>query len=175
MIPPLCDVDCQNKKQLRLLKDAHDKDPTNLQKRTTYYTAKEGQGWLVNEKKRVAKEELDSVLTKYSADYEEVKTKLSSNKALLDMTKGISSQEKDSESNVQFLNTEVGKIKDKTNILNRQLELGGLTPSYIQYIIDAVYLVLGLLILFLIFSKMDIFKSYFTSATQNVVPNMSGT
>jgi hypothetical protein len=172
MIPPLCDLDCQKKKQIQQLKTAYDQDPTNPQKRSAYFTAKEGQGWVANEKTRVAKEELDSFLTKYSSEYDSLKNKISSNNSLLDMAKGVLSSEDDIEDNVQFLNTQVGQMKDHTNVLNRQLDLTPSTPSYINYIIDALYVVLGIVILFLGVSKMDTLKSYFTSSTQNAVPNM---
>ncbi len=174
MNPQQCDRYCQNEKKLQILKDASDKDPFNQDKAKAYFDLLGEQDDIRNKRYNAAAKEVDAVLKKYSDEYDEVKKELSANQALLDMTKGISSQEKETEANVQFLSTTVGKIKDKTDILNRQLNLSPPSPSYMRYIIDAVYLVLGLLILFLIFSKMDILKSYFTSVSQNVVPNMSG-
>jgi hypothetical protein len=77
---PVCDMECQKQKQLDSLltsmKASENNPEAYEQARIKYYTLKEGQGWLAQEKERLAKKEIEPVLKSLDEKYESLKSKL---------------------------------------------------------------------------------------------------
>jgi hypothetical protein len=177
-IPPICDLQCQKDNQLKSLKTAMDtafakkeSDPEAYeQSRIQYYTLLKGHGWLVSEKERIAKNELEPILSSYRTNYNTLKSEQESQKTFLDLANHLKSQETQGESNTIFLNEQLEKLKNDTNVLNRMKELQSAEQtnwnSIVGIIIDVIITILGLLILYSFITKLSILKGYITGSNQ---------
>lgn len=134
MIAPVPTLDSERTKKLGLLKQAMETgDP---QAKIAYYTEKEGHGWLVNHKQQIAKNNIDPLIKKYTAEYEDAKDKL----------------KKSSKQTTLFRSDDLQQEKDDTAVLNRLHAL----PSafdWIGILLDIVITALGLIIVYLLIRR----------------------
>jgi hypothetical protein len=163
--PVICDLKCQKEKDLALLKSNLDKvdkkkNPTEYENaRIAYYTLLNGQGWLQAEKQRIAKQDVEPVLSNYRTQYDALKGEKKSQSMFTQLMNHLKSQDDDSD----FLNKQMNLEKDKADVLDRMNELNAGTPvstptptgfyAYIPIIIDIVIALLGIAVLYLIYSK----------------------
>jgi hypothetical protein len=119
--------------------------------RTNYYTLLKGQGWLVAEKQKVAQEEIEPVLGKYSSAYKILDNKDKSQYDFKHLADAVKSHEEDN----SLLSKEVRKVHDKTDVLKRTTELSLVTGlgSYLPWILDGIIALLGLVIAFMLYRR----------------------
>lgn len=179
--PPLvCDLKCQKEKDLALLKTNLDnadkeKDPAGYEKaRIAYYTLLNGQGWLQTEKQRIAKEDVEPLLSNYRTEYDALKGEKKSQSMFTQLMNHLKSQNNDND----FLNKELLKEKDKADVLDRMNELNAGTPisnpsptgyyQYIPLIIDIIIALLAFLVIYLIYTKFIQNKSAITNSVSGM-------
>lgn len=170
-IPPVCDADCQRQKLLSGLKttldqkeETQDTDPEGYeQARIAYYTALNGQGWLTDEKNRIASDEIQPVITNYTNQYNELTNQLKTNQVFSNLASSLEAEQKEDEEDLQFLKKQFSKEKDQVDVLNRLTAIGNPQSSsnIVPIIVDFVIVILGLFVLYLIYSKFSIIKGYF--------------
>lgn len=158
-LPPPCDLECQKQKKLALLKKDFDSrdpktDPEGYERaRIAYYTLLRGQGWLAQEKNRVAKEEVEPVLTSYRQKYDALKGEQQVHgtfKELADVVKlQTETTEEDSDQLKKYLQSE----SDKTEVLDRSNQLGGIPSSYWGWVVDILITLLGLFVAYKLYTR----------------------
>jgi hypothetical protein len=174
-LPPPCDLECQKQKKLVTLKrdlDSRDpiKDPEGYERaRIAYYTLLRGQGWLAQEKSRVAKEEVEPVLSSYRQRFDSLKGEQqvhSTFKTLADAQK-VQEQidEEDGNTLKKYLQTE----KDKAQVADRSAQLGGIPSSYWGWIIDIIIALLGILVVYKGYTR------FFGQITVTTTPDLTST
>lgn len=179
-----CDLECQKEKDLQNLKTAMDQaainkdtDPVTYEKaRIAYYTLLKGQGWLRSEKDRIARDEISQTITDYTTQYNSMKDQQKSQGVYTDMMKVLKLQEQDDSDDNKFLQKQVKAIKDKAETINRLNELGT-TQDYSSWLntgIDALIVLLGLVLLYTLYSKLNSIKALFGFSNNETVPPVSG-
>jgi hypothetical protein len=167
-------MDCQKAKNLALLKSAldtaaenQDQNPEGYeQARIAYYTLLNGQGWLISEKDRIARDEVQPILTSYNSTYTALKGEKQSQSSFMSLANNLKAQEAGDKESNKFLQKQVNKEKDKAEVLNR---LSSFTSpvsssySYIPIIIDIIIAALMIGVLYFGFTKFDRIKSFFVS------------
>ena len=159
-VAPPCGPDCLRQRKLDALKLAMDTAEKNKDQnpvayseaRINYYTLLKGQGWLVAEKQKVAQEEIEPVLGRYSSAYKALETKDKSQYQFKNLASAVKSHEEDN----NLLTKEVQKVHDKTNVIKRNVELSSTkvsssTTPYLGWIIDGIIAVLGLVIVYMLY------------------------
>lgn len=160
-VAPPCGPDCLRQRKLDALKLAMDTAEKNKaqnpvaysEARTNYYTLLKGQGWLVAEKQKVAQEEIEPVLGRYSSAYKALETKDKSQYQFKNLAAAVKSHEEDN----NLLTKEVQKVQDKTNVIKRNVELSSTTQvsssatPYLGWVLDALIAVLGLVIVYMLY------------------------
>ena len=159
-VAPPCSPDCLRQRKLDALKLAMDTAEKNKDQnpvayseaRINYYTLLKGQGWLVAEKQKVAQEEIEPVLGRYSSAYKALETKDKSQYQFKNLASAVKSHEEDN----NLLTKEVQKVHDKTNVIKRNVELSSTqvsssTTPYLGWIIDGIIAVLGLVIVYMLY------------------------
>jgi hypothetical protein len=178
-VAPVCDSACQNAQKLAGLKAAmeqaeatRDSNPEGYeQARIAYFTALKGQGWLAEEKKRIADREIKPVVTKYTDTFNSLTQQDKSQKIFVNLIQALEQEQKQDSEDLRFLNKEFSKDADQANVLNRLAVLNqGETASApvasssifsTLNILYAVIALLGVVVLYLLYSKFGIIKSYF--------------
>jgi hypothetical protein len=182
--PPveICDVECLKQKELATLKasldsiDQYNEPEKYEQARIAYYTALNGQGWLATEKERIAKDEIEPSLAEYSGKYKELKSETKSNKVFTNLAAALKAQVAADEEDNNFLQKQLNKEKDRTQTLLRMNEIGVSysTTSWLPFLLDAIYVILGLAIAYLLFTKipkiMSMFQETVSSVSENIEP-----
>ena len=143
MAQPVCNSVCQKQKQLSglltAMNTAKDSDPAGYEKaRINYYTLKDGQGWLSEEKKRLAREEIAPVLTKLNAQYDSLKLELA--KRTQDSPQEIVEDD--------YLTRELKRVDNRVGVATRMMELTTGSKSWIPVLIDMLIALLGLSIIY---------------------------
>jgi hypothetical protein len=154
MAQPVCGSECQKEKQLNgLLLAMQTTDPVAHEKaRIQYYTLKDGQGWLRTEKQRLAKAEVEPVLTKLSAQYDSLKKELGKRTEINKYIQMTHAQKITDEDESAFLTKALNREKDKVDVATRLSELGG-TSSWMPIVLDVIIGVLGLYLAYTVFNK----------------------
>ena len=163
--PLVCDLKCQKEKDLALLKTNLDNadretDPDGYEKaRIAYYTLLNGQGWLQSEKQKIAKEDVQPLLTNYRSQYDALKGEKKSQSTFTQLMNHLKSQNNDND----FLNKELLKEKDKADVLDRMNQLNAGTPNsipsltglhgYIPIVIDILIFSMICGVIYLIYTK----------------------
>lgn len=183
-VAPMCDLECQKQKDLVNLKQALDRatvnkdtDPEGYEKaRIAYYTLLKGPGWLRSEKDKIAKDEISQKIIDYTTEYNSLKDQQKSQGVYTDMMKVLKLQEQDDSEDNKFLNKQINLIKDKADTLNRLSQLGTSTDysSWLNTGIDALIVILGLVLLYSLFSKMNSIKALLGFGNNEAVPTVSG-
>jgi hypothetical protein len=182
--PPveICDVECLKQKELSTLKasldsiDQYNEPEKYEQARIAYYTALNGQGWLAKEKERIAKDEIEPSLAEYSGKYKELKGEIKTQKVFTNLATALKAQVAGDEEDNNFLQKQLNKEKDRTQTLLRMNEIGASysTTSWLPFIFDAIYVILGLAIAYLLFTKipriMTMFQETVSSVSENIEP-----
>jgi len=178
-LPPPCDLECQKQKNLALLKTAfdqaaetQDQDPAGYEKaRIAYYTLLNGPGWLAIEKQRIAKEDVKPVLDDYNSQYNSLKSEQQSQSIFTNLANVLKSQESsDLESNA-FLKKQLNEEKDKAQILDRLNSLNSIPQqtSYIPMILDIMYVLLMIAIVYVGYTKFSVIKNKFVASPNAMV------
>jgi hypothetical protein len=174
-IPPLsppCDMECQKQKNLALLKTALDSAEENKEEnpvayekaRIAYYTLLNGQGWLQSEKQRIAKDEVEPLLTSYTTKYNALKSEKQSQQVFVNLQSLLKTQEESDLADNSFFKKQLEQEKSHTDVLNRLNVLQpGSTSSLIRYIpifVDFVIFLLALVVLYLFITKFSRVQSF---------------
>lgn len=170
-LPPVCDAECQRQKLLSGLKttldqkeQTKDSDPESYeQARIAYYTALNGDSWLIGEKQRIAQDEISPKITSYTTQYEDLKKQQSSQQVFVNLMNALQAQEASDEHDFEYLKKQLQSEKDKANVLNRLSQLGTQpadSTDYTPILLDIVLAVLGLVVLYLLYTKLDVLKGY---------------
>jgi len=183
---PVCDLECQRQKTLATLETAMQQaainkrtDPeTYEQARIAYYTLLNGQSWLDAEKLRIAKQEIEPVVSKYSMKFNNLKGEKKMNAIFENLASALKSQEASDEQDNGFLQKQLNKETDKLNILNRLSQLSASTGppsvSYIPILLDILMIILGLGLAYLLYQKSGTIMSYFSSVSSEISPEVYG-
>jgi hypothetical protein len=161
-LPPVCDAECQRQKTLSGLKAAldaktatKDTDPEGYeQARIAYFTQLNGQGWLAQEKQRIANEEIAPVINGYRDRYKGLQTETKNQGVFVNLMNMLKSDEKQDTEELGGLHKKLQSEKDKADTLNRLNELNNTQSSSSQpmplgiTILDIFYVVLGFVMLF---------------------------
>jgi len=169
--PPVCDANCQRQKLLSGLKMTLDEkeqtknqDPDGYQQaRIAYYTALNGDEWLVKEKERIAKDEISPKITEYTTQYDELKKQQTSQKVFVNLMNSLQAQQAEDQEDLHYLKKQVEAEKDKAAVLNRLTVLDTSSiPStnYTTILLDVLLAILGIVILYLGYKKFAVIKSY---------------
>lgn len=178
-IPPPCDLECQRQNQLASLKIALDTaaqnkatDPESYEKaRIAYFTLLNGQGWLTQEKRRIAKNEVEPLLSKYRTDYEALKGQQKTQSMFKNLEDALKAQEIADEQTGGFLKKQLTAEKDRALTADRLNALGAPQSSTINWLgiaMDVLITILGLAVLYLGFTKLGSIMSLFGSQSQDV-------
>ena len=168
--PPVCDAACQKQKQLNGLYTAMvqaEGNPEAYEKaRIAYYTLKDGQDWLVDEKERIAKQEVVPVLQRYTARFDQLKDQLQQTSHLADLTSYLKSQEVGDEEEARFLTRQIRSERDKAGASARatQLESSNTTwYTWLPYILDVLIALASVFIFYQFFvaGKLQKILGYF--------------
>jgi hypothetical protein len=171
-LEPPCDLECEKKKKLALLKQAFDKaatkreeDPSGYNKaRIAYYTLLHGQGWLNTEKQRIAKENVQPNVTDFNNIYNSLKQEKTSQSIFANLADQFNQDDSPT------LDKQLTADKDKSRVLDRLNELNSGSPTYystnnwISYLIDGIIVVLGIVIVYLIYTK---YSRWFGPSTES--------
>lgn len=177
-LPPPCDLECQKAKELVNLQRVLDaaainkkQDPKAYQNaRIAYYTLAEGHGWLAKEKERIAKEEVEPILSGFSTNYESMKGEQKTHSIFSNLARVLRAQKEAGIEDNDYLNKRLTAEKDKEKTLNRTTELGGphIIYSYFPMMFDIFLVLLGLTILYVGYAKFDKLKALvFRTETQS--------
>lgn len=184
-IPEECDMDCQRNKRLADLKTAlnlatenKDTDPEAYERaRIAYNTQLQGQGWLVGEKQRIAKQEVEPVLTKYNSQYGSLKAQQQTQGVFKTLEDALTAQVGADKQSNMFLKKQQMMERDAALRLDRLNQLGapaGPLTNWLGIGIDFVITILALVLLFLIFTKMSVIMSLFSGTKDEILPGSSG-
>lgn len=184
-IPPVCDSDCQRQQLLTGLKTTMDQkeetqntDPEGYeQARIAYYTALNGPGWLAQEQNNIATNEIAPVVTNYTNQFNQLNSQLKTNKTFSQLASLVEADEKDNQEDLKYLRSQIRKEKDQADVLNRLEVLSNTgTPiqtssfNYLPVLADIGIALLGLFIVYMIYTKFSILKGYFGFGQQSSVP-----
>ena len=170
-LPPVCDSECQRQKLLSGLQatlnqkeQTKDSDPEGYeQARIAYYTALYGDSWLINEKQRIAQDEISPKITSYTTQYEDLKKQQSSQQVFVNLMNALQAQETSDEQDLSYLKKQLQSEKDKADVLNRLSQLGTQPTepkNYTPILLDVALAILGLIVLYLLYTKLDVIKGY---------------
>lgn len=179
-LPPVCDAECQRQKLLSGLQtnmnqkeQTKDSDPEGYeQARIAYYTALYGDSWLASEKQRIAQNEISPKITSYSTQYEDLKKQQSSQQVFVNLMNALQAQETSDEGDLSYLKKQFQDQKDKADVLNRLSQLGtqpSESTNYTPILLDVILAILGLVILYLLYSKLDVIKGYLGMPSPSMV------
>lgn len=159
----VCDTACQRQKQLDgLLTTMHNtenKNPEEYEKaRISYYTLKDGQEWLVKEKDRLAKQEVEPILKTIDTKYEYLQKKVRDKKEQEDLINSLKLQEVGDEEESRHINNELMKEKDKVGVAQRLSlfktpSLLTIMPYWLSTTLDIIISILSLFIAYSLFNK----------------------
>jgi len=180
--PPVCDADCQRQKKLAGLKTTLDQktltkatDPEGYeQARIAYFTEVNGQGWLAEEKQRIANDEISPTITQYTNQYEQLKSQQKNQQVFLNLINALKAEQSQDETDLDYLEKKANQEKDQVDVLNRLAVLNQgsepVTPTnYWPTIVQVVIGILVLVIVYLIYSKFSIIKGYVGLGQSSVI------
>jgi hypothetical protein len=160
-LPPVCDAECQRQKTLSGLKAAldaktatKDTDPEGYeQARIAYFTELNGQGWLAQEKQRIANEEIAPVMNGYRNRYRDLQTETKNQGVFVKLMGMLKADEQQDKEELGGLDKKLQSEKDKADTLNRLNELKDTQPPSTSMpvgsvVLDIFYVVLGIGLLF---------------------------
>jgi hypothetical protein len=161
-LPPVCDAACQRQKTLDGLKAAldaksatRDQDPEGYeQARINYYTALKGQGWLAEEKNKIAKRDIEPVVSAYTTEFKNLTEQKKNQAVFVNLMSTLKADEENDAENLKYMKHQANENADKARVLNRMNQLS--TPddtSDFPILIDIILAVLGLYIVYKLYTK----------------------
>jgi hypothetical protein len=175
MAVPVCNAACQKEKRLAQLKTLMTSGPTpeaKEQARIQYFTLKDGQGWLRQEKEKIARSEIMPTIMNLETSYNRLKTTLSQHDSALQSASQAKQEEVGDEEETRFIQKQIAEA----NVLDRLFRLGAPTPSstptvmsWLSYLLDGIIALLGLYIVYLIFVGGKL-NRFFVSSTVETEP-----
>ncbi len=161
-LPPVCDAACQRQKTLDGLKAAldaksatRDQDPEGYeQARINYYTALKGQGWLAEEKNKIAKRDIEPTVSAYTTEFKNLTEQKKNQGVFVNLMATLKADEENDVENLKHIRNQAGEEAEKARLLNRMNELSSSEPTTdLPILIDIILAVLGLFILYKLYSK----------------------
>jgi hypothetical protein len=160
-LPPVCDAACQRQKTLDGLKAAldaksatRDQDPQGYeQARINYYTALKGQGWLAEEKNKIAKRDVEPVVSAYTTEFKNLTEQKKNKGVFVNLMSTLKADEQNDTENLAYMKHQSMQDADRANVLNRLNQLSTPENSDLPILIDVILAVLGLYILYKIYTK----------------------
>lgn len=152
----VCNAQCQKKKQLDALATTMKSGPTpeaKEQARLQYYTLKDGQGWLRNEKEKIARQEILPVIQNLERQHANLQGQIAQKTNVLQQKTLAQSTEVGDEAETRFIQKQL----DEASVLNRTFQLGQPPASvqtvynWIPTLLDALIGLLGLVIVYFVF------------------------
>lgn len=166
-LPPVCDAECQRQKKLSGLKAAFDEKTTTRdadpegyeQARIAYFTELNGQGWLAQEKQRIASEEIAPVVSGYQQQYDSLKGEVKNQDVFVKLMGMLKADEQQDTQELGGLNKKLQSEKDKADTLDRLNELNQqpsgpssqLSPTTWYIILAVLVVIIG----YVIYSRMS--------------------
>jgi len=166
-LPPVCDAECQRQKKLSGLKAAFDQKSTTRdidpegyeQARIAYMTELNGQGWLAQEKQRIASEEISPVVSGYQDRYKQLQTDTKTQGVFVNLMSMLKADEEQEQQELGGLNKKLQSDKDKADTLNRLNELNQQPTQASPTISPTLWYILlaaiALGIVYMIYAKMS--------------------
>jgi intergrase/recombinase len=159
----VCDTACQRQKQLdgllTTMNNTEKTNPVEYEKaRVSYYTLKDGQEWLVKEKDRLAKEEVEPILKNIDTKYEYLQKKVKDKKQQEDLINSLKLQEVGDEEETRYINNQLMKEKDKVGVAQRLSLFNtssslNVMPYWLSTTLDITIALLSLFIAYSLFNK----------------------
>jgi hypothetical protein len=151
--------------------ETQDTDPEGYeQARIAYYTVLNGQGWLTEEQNRIAKDEIEPVISTYTTQYNSLNSQVKTNKVFTNLASSLQAEQKEDDEDLRFLKKQFQKEKDQSDVLNRLTQLTGTTTqtNYLPILADIGIVLLTLFVLFMVYSKFSTIQGYFISQPTSV-------
>jgi hypothetical protein len=156
-IMDVCDFDCQKNKKLKVLSSAmvtaiqnKEKDPQAYERaRTAYYTFKDGQGWVHQEKEKKANETVLPILDSYQKRFDKMKQDMVYQAAVAQAKQDALNSQVGDEDEVRFIHSEIEKEREQASVYKRMQELAYVPVDVYAWLPSFLDLVLGFMILFL--------------------------
>jgi hypothetical protein len=175
----VCDFDCQKNKKLKVLSSAmvtaiqnKEKDPEAYeQARTAYYTFKDGQGWVHQEKEKKANDTVLPIMDSYQKKFDKMKQDMVYQAAAAQAKQDALNSQVGDEDEVRFIHSEIEKEQDQASVYKRMQELATVPVDVYAWLPSFLDLVLGIMILFLVY---QIFIQGKLSAVANSFSQTSG-
>lgn len=120
---------------LQAAENVRDESPQAYQSaRNAYYTLLKGEGWLDEEKQRIAKSEVAPVIDRIKTDIENTQQQIDSQKKTVDVLVGVKdkvlSLRDDFAYSVGTFQKQIGDIRNQINIQRRKFETATTPPTY---------------------------------------------
>jgi hypothetical protein len=163
-LPPVCDLDCQRKKDLAILRTALDNsnkttDPAGYNRaRVAYYTLLEGPGWLDKERKTLAQNEVLPILNNFNSQFDSLKKEEESNKMFVNLADSLRAKSEADDYDSQYLKRVLEAETDKAGVEARTNELNFNSGSYLPFLMDALIALLFISVAFLFVTKFSKIK-----------------
>ena len=163
-LPPVCDLDCQRQKDLKILRTALDNsnkttDPAGYNRaRVAYYTLLEGPGWLDKERKTLAQNEVLPILNNFNSQFDSLKKEEESNKVFVNLADSLRAKSEADDYDSQYLKRVLEAEKDKAGVESRTNELNFNSGSYLPFLMDALIALLLISVAFLFIMKFSKIK-----------------
>ena len=160
-LAPVCDAACQRQKTLDGLKAAldaksatRDQDPQGYeQARINYYTALKGQGWLAEEKNKIAKRDIEPVVSEYTTEFKNLTDQKKNQGVFVNLMATVKADEENDTENLRHIKYQAMHDADKANVLNRLNQLSTPQTSDYSTLIDILLVVLGLYIAYKLYNR----------------------
>jgi len=154
-----CDIECQRNRQLRKLGSEmvtaiqnKDKDPEAYEKaRASYYTVKEGQGWVHQDKEKQANEKVQPILDSYQQKFDKMKQDSLYRSASAQAKQDLLNSQIGDEDEVRFIHSEIEKERDQASVYQRMKELQGLPVDVYAWLPSFLDFVLSIMILYIVY------------------------
>ena len=128
----------------------------------------------IRDRQRIAQDEISPTVTGYTNQYEQLKTQQKNQQVFLSMIDALKAEEAQDETDLAYLEKKANEEKDQADVLNRLAILNqGQTPvsttNYWLIIVQVAIVILGLVVVYLLYTKFGILKSYFVSSPSVIV------
>lgn len=127
----MCDVACQREKDLKSLMATYEAaeknkvaDPQAYEDaRMKYFTLKDGQTWLHNEKDRIAREQVQPIVNEYSQKIQKLQAELDAYSKNSDVLGMLKASEVGDEEETRYMHNQLLLEKDKVGVARRLSQL----------------------------------------------------
>ena len=147
---------------------------TYEQARIKYYTLLDGQKWLKTEQERIAKSDIEPIVSAYTTKYADLKKEQDTNSTFINLANSVKSQQADVEDKNSILEKQIQIQKNSADVTNRLYQLAGVpagsvaTP-YLPIILDVIIGILSIIVAYLLFTKISSFFSTPTIVEETIM------